>query len=75
MSSTYSYVMEKRSPKSPMPKSPMPKSPVPKSPVYEKYKSRCAYGLLSFFHFRQSHSKKLIYDKGRLKRHANGKNS
>ncbi|KAF2297846.1 hypothetical protein GH714_004018 [Hevea brasiliensis] len=49
--------------RSPMPKSPMPKSPIPKSPVaYEKYKSRCAYGLMSCFRFRHGHSKKLISD-------------
>ncbi|KAJ9147946.1 hypothetical protein P3X46_030058 [Hevea brasiliensis] len=53
-------------PKSPMPKSPMPKSPIPKSPVaYEEYKSRCVHGLISFFHFRHRHSKKLISDTDR----------
>ncbi|WCJ26296.1 hypothetical protein M5689_008124 [Euphorbia peplus] len=50
-------------PRSPMHKSPMPKSPVPRSPVaYEKYKSRCAYGLISFFRFRNRQSKKMISD-------------
>ncbi|XP_065858297.1 uncharacterized protein [Euphorbia lathyris] len=50
-------------PKSPMPRSPMPKSPMPKSPMaYEKYKSRCAYGLISFFRFRHRQSKKMISD-------------
>ncbi|CAK7335551.1 unnamed protein product [Dovyalis caffra] len=62
--------MERRSPKSPLPKSPFPKSPMPQSPeFYQKYKSKCAYGLVNFFHFRQSHSKKLISDKAVLKRH------
>uniref|UniRef100_A0A251LDS0 DUF4378 domain-containing protein n=1 Tax=Manihot esculenta TaxID=3983 RepID=A0A251LDS0_MANES len=52
-------------PKSPMPKSPMPKSPIPKSPVaYEKYKSKCIYGLISLFHIRHRRSKKLISDTG-----------
>ncbi|XP_012086890.1 uncharacterized protein LOC105645799 isoform X2 [Jatropha curcas] len=62
-------------PRSPMPKSPLPRSPVPKSPeFYEKYKSRCAYSLMSFFHFRQRRSKKLISDTDKrcLKRHALG---
>lgn len=56
-------------------KSPFPKSPMPQSPeLYEKYKSKCAYGLINIFHFRHSHSKKLISDKAVLKRHAGGKN-
>lgn len=80
--------MEKESPKSnilksPMfksssPKSPMPKSPIPKSPVaYEKYKSRCGYGLISFFNFRRCHSKKMISDtqSTSLNRNALGKDS
>ncbi|KAJ8768565.1 hypothetical protein K2173_022675 [Erythroxylum novogranatense] len=59
--------MEKRSARSPMPKSPIPN---PKSPVaYEKYKSRCAYGLINFFHFRRSNSKKLISNAIHLGRH------
>ncbi|KAJ6308123.1 hypothetical protein OIU76_017820 [Salix suchowensis] len=76
MSGTYSHIMERRSPKSPFPRSPMLKSPFPKSPMpqspelYEKYKSKCAYGLVNIFHFRHSHSKKLISDKAVLKRHA-----
>ncbi|XP_050228249.1 uncharacterized protein LOC126677602 [Mercurialis annua] len=60
-------------PRSPMPKSPMPYSPAPKSPViYEKYKSRCAYGLISIFNFRRRNSKKLIADtdRRRLSRHS-----
>lgn len=74
--STYSHIMERRSPKSPLPRSPFPKSPMPQSPeFYEKYKSKCAYGLINIFHFRQRHSKKLISDKAVLKRHAVGKNS
>lgn len=69
--STYSHIMERRSPKSPLPRSPFPKSPMPQSPeFYEKYKSKCAYGLINIFHFRQRHSKKLISDKAVLKRHA-----
>ncbi|KAF9689334.1 hypothetical protein SADUNF_Sadunf01G0081500 [Salix dunnii] len=76
MSGTYSHIMERRSPKSPFPRSPMLKSPFPRSPIpqspelYEKYKSKCAYGLINIFHFRHSHSKKLISDKAVLKRHA-----
>ncbi|XP_015570606.1 uncharacterized protein LOC8287386 isoform X2 [Ricinus communis] len=58
-------------PKSPMQKSPMPNSPMQKSPIYEKYKSRCAYG---FFNFLRRRSKKLIADadRRRISRHALG---
>lgn len=78
MSTSHSSVMERRSPGNPFPKSPMPRSPFPKSPmprspdIYEKYKSRCAYGFISFFHFRQKQSKKLISDQRTLKRRAIG---
>uniref|UniRef100_A0A2P2JTJ6 Uncharacterized protein LOC105129062 isoform X2 n=1 Tax=Rhizophora mucronata TaxID=61149 RepID=A0A2P2JTJ6_RHIMU len=58
--------MERRSPKSPFSKSPIPKSPV----LYEKYKSRCAYGFINFFHFRRSNSKKLISNRRHLSRDA-----
>uniref|UniRef100_A0A2P2JTH7 Uncharacterized protein n=1 Tax=Rhizophora mucronata TaxID=61149 RepID=A0A2P2JTH7_RHIMU len=61
--------MERRSPKSPFSKSPIPKSPV----LYEKYKSRCAYGFINFFHFRRSNSKKLISNRRHLSRDAIGK--
>lgn len=60
-----SSMLKSPMPKSPMPKSPMPKSPIPKSPVaYEKYKSKCIYGLISLFHIRHRRSKKLISDTG-----------
>lgn len=69
--STNSHIMERRSPRSPLPRSPFPKSPMPQSPeFYEKYKSKCAYGLINIFLFRQRQSKKLISDKAVLKRHA-----
>ncbi|KAJ4835501.1 hypothetical protein Tsubulata_015496 [Turnera subulata] len=73
MSSALSYVMDKRSPKSPIPRSPFPKSPMPQSPeLYGKYKSRCAYSFIRLFHFGQNQSKKLISDHRPLERHAAG---
>ncbi|GKU95259.1 hypothetical protein SLEP1_g8640 [Rubroshorea leprosula] len=54
--------MEKRLPKSPLPS---PRSPA----LYESYKSGCAWSLIHFFDFRQSHSSgKLISDKKHVKK-------